>query len=191
MAVASAASGGAEINVMKEDFDNLDKLFDSIIEEINEPEKEGSFINPFIVEKAKRGNVSGVAYNVAAVTESVSVIVVRVSPDGMRATAKVVSHATSFKPFTEKDIMKAANENGVFKGFDEEEIKDMVKKQIINRDIVIAEGTPPKHGRDGKLEFNYQVSEENSVPNVPAGAEICRIRKALKGRDGEDVSGHL
>ena len=191
MAVGAAVSEEQVITVMKDDFKNLEKLFDSIIEEIKEPEKEGTFINPFIVEKAKRGNVSGVAYNVASVTESVSVIVVRVSPDGMRATAKVVSHATSFKPFTESDIKRAANENGVFKGFDDEKIRDMVKKQTINTDILIAEGTPPKHGKNGRLEFNFDVSEEKSVPNISPGAEICRIRKAQKGRDGEDVRGHI
>ena len=79
---------------MEEDLVKLDALFDSIIDEIVNPEKAGTFVNPFA--KKDIGELEGLS-------KAVAVVSVRVSADGMTAFANVISKNENHKPFGVND----------------------------------------------------------------------------------------
>ena len=167
---------------MEEDLVKLDALFDSIIDEIVDPEKAGTFVNPFA--KQEVGDIEGLS-------KAVAVVCVRVSADGMTAFANVISKNENHKPFTVNDVTRAASSAGIFYGIDDEAIKDMTERQIINTDVVIASGIKPADGTDGRLKLKFDVSEQKKVPNIEPGAEICHLAAPKPGRDGKDVYGHV
>ncbi len=167
---------------MEEDLVKLDALFDSIIDEIQHPEKAGTFVNPFA--KQEIGEIAGLS-------QAVAVASVRISHDGMTAYANVMSKNENHKPYTADDVMRAASASGVFYGIDEEAVKSMADRQIINTDVVIASGIKPAPGTDGKAKIKFDVSENKPVPNVESGAEICHLVTPHAGRDGKDVFGHV
>ena len=167
---------------MEEDLVKLDALFDSIIDEIQHPEKAGTFVNPFA--KQEIGEIAGLS-------QAVAVASVRISHDGMTAYANVMSKNENHKPYTADDVMRAASASGVFYGIDEEAVKSMAERQIINTDVVIASGIKPAPGTDGKAKIKFDVSENKPVPNVESGAEICHLVTPHAGRDGKDVFGHV
>ena len=131
---------------MEEDLLKLDALFDSIIDDIIHPEKAGTFKNPFIERKTSK---------IAELADAVTVIMVTVSEDGMTATCTVFSKEGEHKTFTVEDIMKSISENRVFYGIDEAAVKDMVEKQLLNTEVVVASGLPPVNGADGSLRLKY------------------------------------
>ncbi|MBQ3841377.1 MAG: DUF342 domain-containing protein [Ruminiclostridium sp.] len=167
---------------MEEDLVKLDALFDSIIDEIMHPEKAGTFVNPFA--KQEVGEIEGLS-------KAVAVVSVRISPDGMTAFANVMSKSENHKPFSAGDISRAAAQAGVFYGIDDEAIKDLAERQIINTDVVIASGIKPADGTDGKLKLRFDVTEQKKIPNIETGAEICHLVAPRPGRDGKDVYGHV
>lgn len=162
---------------MEKSLSELDKLFDSILEEIEHPEKAGSFKNPF-AEKTDGIGLTG----------AVSVIFVRVSRDRMRASVRIVSHTPKHKPFNAADIIKAAEEKGVVYGLDRAAIDKVVGEQLINKEVVIAKGRLPVKGTDGRIEHLFDFDGFEEI-NVNTGDEICRIIPPEKGMSGMDVLG--
>ncbi len=167
---------------MEDDLIKLDALFDSILEEVSDPSKVGTFKNPFIDEKSNR---------IAELSESIAVIMVRISNDSMSAYVTVMSGDETHKPFTAQDILRAASTSGVFYGIDEAAVKRIADEQIINTDVLIASGMEPVNGTDGRLDFKYKISEGKEIPNIPKDAEICRAVSPHAGRDGKDVRGRM
>lgn len=162
---------------MEKSLNELDKLFDSILVEIEHPEKAGSFKNPF-AEKADGIGITG----------AVSVIFVRVSKDKMRATVRIVSHTPKHKPFNAADIIKAAEEKGIVFGLDRAAIDKIVGEQLLNKEAVIARGRLPEKGADGRIEHIFDFNGFDEI-NVNAGDEICRIVLPKEGKSGMDVLG--
>lgn len=167
---------------MEEDLKKLDDLFDSIIEEIIHPEKAGTFKNPFIEQRTNK---------IAELSEAVTVIMVRISDDSMAAYATVISKSENHKPFKADDILRVASTNGVFYGLDEAAVNDMAEKQLINTEVLIASGTEPVSGGDGKVSLKVNIAEGESIPNIKLGTEICHVSSPRVGRDGKDVRGRV
>ncbi|MBP5605078.1 MAG: DUF342 domain-containing protein [Ruminiclostridium sp.] len=167
---------------MEDDLIKLDALFDSILEEVSDPSKVGTFKNPFAEEKSNR---------ITELSESIAVIMVRISNDSMSAYVTVMSGDETHKPFTAQDILRAASTSGVFYGIDEAAVKRIADEQIINTDVLIASGMEPVNGTDGRLNFKYNISEGKEIPNIPKDAEICHAAAPHAGRDGKDVRGRM
>ena len=166
---------------MEEELKKLDDLFDSIIEEIIHPEKAGTFRNPFADVRA--GRIEGLA-------ESMTLISVKISPDNMKATCTVNVGSQSHKPFTANDIKREASAAGVFCGIDEDAIRRIAEEKLVNKPVVIANGTPPVSGADGSLKL--KVTPGNSkASNIEKDVELCHIIMPKPGRDGMDVRGRV
>lgn len=161
-------------------FKDMENLFDSIIDEIEHPENAGKAPNPF----AEEGLSGGVG-----ITGAVSVIIVKVSPDKMRATAMVASHTKTHKPFTPADILKAAEEQGVVFGIDSSAVLDMASRQLLNTERVIARGVPPVMGIEGRNLPVFDCSGGKEICNIEKGTVLCRITPPTTGRNGMDVCG--
>ncbi len=167
---------------MEEDLIKLDALFDSIIDEIIHPEKKGTYKNPFAGQKSNK---------IAELSEAVTVIMVEISDDSMSAYATVISKEGDHKPFKADDIRKVASESGVFYGIDDNAINDMVEKQIINTEVLIATGMPPVPGTDGRLSLKFDANAAEGTVKVREGDEICHVVSPHSGRDGKDVRGRM
>ncbi len=168
---------------MEEEIEKLDALFDSILDEIIHPEKAGTYLNPFLEKTVKKTRIAELA-------ESVSVVMVNVSPDKMKALCTVIAQGENHKTFTPDDIKKAASAAGVFYGVDEAAIFKMVAEQTVNTEVVIAQGLPAIDGTDGKLNMKIEINPEDPH-SVEKDTEICHIISAKSGRDGMDVLGHI
>ncbi len=167
---------------MEEDLKKLDDLFDSILEEIIHPEKAGLYKNPFIEQKANR---------IAELSESVTVIMVTISDDSMSAYATVMARSENHKLYKADDILRVASTNGVFYGIDETVVRDMAEKQIINTEVLIATGTKPVDGTDGRVSMKFDIADGGEIGGIQAGAEICHVVNPHMGRDGKDVRGRV
>ncbi len=169
---------------MEEDLEKLDALFDSILDEIIHPEKAGTYRNPFLEKTEKKSRITELA-------QSVSVVMVNVTPDKMKAVCTVMTQGEQHKPFTADEIKKAASAAGVFYGMDDTAVFKMAAEQTVNTEVVIASGLPAVNGTDGSLHLRFDVTEEKPVPNIPKDTEICHIVSPKLGRDGMDVYGHI
>ncbi|MBO6301873.1 MAG: DUF342 domain-containing protein [Ruminiclostridium sp.] len=167
---------------MEEDLKKLDDLFDSILDEIIHPENAGLHKNPFIEQKNNR---------IAELSEAVTVIMVNISDDSMSAYATVMARGSNHKPFKADDILRVASSNGVFYGIDENVVRDMAEKQTINTEVLIATGTKPVDGTDGRLSMKYDISDGEEISGIQAGDEICHAINPHAGRDGKDVRGRV
>ena len=164
---------------MEEKFRAREDLFDSIIDEIEHPERKGSFKNPFADDKMGSGG---------GINGAVSVISVKIAEDKMAASVIVNSHTEKHRPYTIKDIFDAIKEAGVIYGVSTPAVMNMVNKQLFNRYTVIAYGTYAEKGNDGHLMPCFRKNEDGKAI-VSAGDIICRIVEPTKGKFGMNVCG--
>ena len=164
---------------MEEKFRALEDLFDSIIDEIEHPERKGSFKNPFADDTMGSG---------VGIKGAVSVISVKIAEDKMSASVIVNSHTEKHRPYTINDIFDAVKEAGVIYGVSTPAIMNMVNKQLFNRYTVIAYGTYAEKGNDGHLMPCFRRNEDGKAI-VSAGDIICRIVEPTKGKFGMNVCG--
>lgn len=164
-------------------FKELDAAFDSIIDEIENPDKPHDEVTVF-------RNLHGEKTEYADYAKVVHTVVVRVSEDKMSAAINVVSTAEKRRRYTIADLNKAIRAKKIVHGIDSAALVKMVAKQQFNRDIVFARGTPSENGEDGEIIHHIKFPEgKRSVP-IKKGAEICRIIPPTAGTPGMDVYGH-
>lgn len=119
-----------------------------------------------------------------------------------------------FYPSSEGGDWMSANEitvqlqqNNIKYGIDQEAIERFLKNREYNKDIVLAKGTPPKQGKDAKIEYFFNTSlntkpkknpdgtvdyhDLNTVSMVQAGQKLARLIPADRGEDGTDVLGNV
>lgn len=164
-------------------FKELDAAFDSIIEEIENPDKPREEVTIF-------RNLHGEKTEYADYAKVVHTVVIRVSDDGMSAAINVVSTAEKRRRYTVSDLNSAIRAKKIVHGIDSAALVRMVAKQQFNRDVVFARGTPSVNGEDGEIIHLIKFPEgKRSVP-IKKGDEICRIIPPTAGIPGMDVYGH-
>lgn len=164
-------------------FKELDEAFDSIIDEIENPDKPHKEVTVF-------RNLHGEKTEYADYAQVVHTVVVRVSGDKMSAAINVVSTAEKRRRYTISDLNQAIRAKKIVHGIDSAALVRMVAKQQFNRDVVFARGTPSENGEDGEVIHLIKIPEgKRSVP-IKKGAEICRIIPPTAGTPGMDVYGH-
>ncbi len=164
-------------------FKELDDAFDSIIEEIENPDMPRREVTVF-------RNLHGEKTEYADYAQVVHTVVVRVSENNMSAAINVVSTAEKRRRYTISDLNQAIRAKKIVHGIDSAALVRMVAKQQFNRDVVFARGTPPENGEDGEIIHLIKIPEgKRSVP-IKKGDEICRIIPPTAGTPGIDVYGH-
>ena len=145
-------------------FKELDAAFDSIIDEIENPDKPHEEVMIF-------RNLHGEKTEYADYAKVVHTVVVRVSDDGMTAAINVVSTAEKRRRYTIADLNRAIHSKKIVHGIDSAALVRMVARQQFNRDVVFARGTPPENGEDGEIIHHIKFTDDKrSVP----------IKKVLK-----------
>lgn len=161
---------------------DLDKAFDSIIDEIENPGSSHGAADIF-------RNLHGEKTEYADYAKVVYTIIVRVSEDRMTAVINVVSTAGKIRRYTMDELNRAIRSNGIVYGIDSGALMNMVAKQTFNTDVVFAKGSLPHDGKDGFVEHFIKL-RENAVTGVKSGAAICRVTAPEAGTAGSDVLGN-
>jgi len=100
-------------------------------------------------------------------------------------------------------MMEILKNSGVRYGINESMLENVSKYPVYNEIIVIAEGTPPINGQNGKVEFHFDLKKErkptiledgrvdfrelNLIESVKKGQVLCTLVPPLPGTPGRTV----
>ena len=85
---------------------------------------------------------------------------VSVSPDGMRAFINMKMPQNGGKTLTLSDIQGLINGEGIVYGMRALTINRLAEQPLYDRDVMIAEGTPPVKGKDGAIVYHVKISKD-------------------------------
>ena len=104
-------------------------------------------------------------------------------------------------------IMSFLRFQNVTSGFLDDVIHDLAENPVYDRPICIARGKKARHGKDGKIDFTFQVQGEavrlkeidgkvdfknlGKINNVVSGQVLANLIEPEIGEDGETVTGRL
>ncbi|GAI26403.1 unnamed protein product, partial [marine sediment metagenome] len=105
---------------------------------------------------------------------------------------------------TVNDARKALKDKGVVNGVLENELERVFRESLFDEDILVASGTPPKHGENATIDFYFETElefklredkdgridyhETSVLVNVRKGDQLCRRTPPTEGRPGRSVT---
>ncbi len=105
---------------------------------------------------------------------------------------------------TVDDARKALRNNEVVNGVLGNELERIFSESVFDEDILVASGTPPKHGENAKIEFYFETElefklredkdgridyhETSVLVNVRKGDQLCRRSPPTEGLPGRSVT---
>lgn len=129
---------------------------------------------------------------------------IRLADDLLKAYITLVPEGKK-NPYTKDQILAQLAMNKVVYGIKVDVIEEMVEKQLVCIDKLIAEGDLPIDGEDGYYEyfFNKEIdikpiiledgsadySSLNKIESVYAGQIIAKYHKSTKGKSGRNIKG--
>ncbi len=104
------------------------------------------------------------------------------------------------------EVVRALGDEGITCGLDREAIMRVLEGKVAGSWVPVAEGVPPRHGEDARLEVDVDMGEAGPrevqdsggqvdmkdlglIRNVEEGAVIARKHPSTPGIDGTDVTG--
>lgn len=131
---------------------------------------------------------------------------IHVSSDDMLVRCVFVPGETD-EPITMDYVKDCLVHEGVICGIDEEKIQALLQAHEYCTEYLIAKGTPPTLGKDGKIEYFFQTktslkpkhNEDGTVDyhdldvisHVEEGQLLARLIPAVQGQDGQTVKGEV
>lgn len=129
---------------------------------------------------------------------------ITVSEDRMQAYVTLRKERSSELPLTKEELLNALRSAGINHGIKEEIIEDLARSPVYNTPVLVAEGTPPVDGEDGRVELLKRIEltshegEKIDLREIPAkqrvivrkGETIARIIPPTPGEEGIDVFGN-
>ena len=107
--------------------------------------------------------------------------------------------------YSKSELMTYLERNGVVKGYHSSNLSAIVKKEVYDREILVAQGAESVPGRDGYFEYLFspeeygvpKIREDGSVDytnmsalqNVKKGDKVAVYHYAVQGEDGYTVRG--
>jgi len=140
-----------------------------------------------------------------------STIDIQLSADRMKAVMRLVRSVGSGRRLSRSDVDAAVKAKGIVKGLDEaalSEAFETAEREGEARDVVIANGSPPRDARSSKVEFLINVASgsgvtidksgkadykhQDKITSVKEGSAVARILAPnMKPEDGWDVTGKV
>lgn len=130
----------------------------------------------------------------------------QIAKDNMTVYLRV-KPAYAGQKITPEQIYDYLKENGVVYGLCDDAIHTFCTEGRFYMELVCAKGTPPVHGVDGRIDFNFDTTkglkprerEDGTVDfrdlglvkNVSKGDTLCTIVPPQPGREGTDVYGNV
>lgn len=130
---------------------------------------------------------------------------VRIEPDNMQAWLFLMPPDEGEPPYTHTEVEVFLESNDIITGYHKSNLKAMCKKGIYKREVIIANGEPPKDGINGYYEYHFdptrkepEIKEDGTVDytsvnkliNVRVGDKLATYHPAKQGTDGSDVRGN-
>lgn len=128
---------------------------------------------------------------------------VRVSHDNMQAYLYLPY--PEMENYTVSNVEEALQNSGVLYGIQHDKIREVIEKQIYNREVLVARGDIPKDGVDGYYEYKFDMNFSKKpkihpdgsvdywsikmVEIVTEGQEIAVYHPCIHGKDGMDLRG--
>lgn len=130
---------------------------------------------------------------------------VKISLDKMKVTCRFYPPSTKGNNLEVKDIIGELSSKSVNFGVDQDLILAFIEDRVYFTDFIIANGKPPRHGLDDKIEYFFNTNPTlkpkhnddgsvdyhslNTICHVNEGDLIARLHKGDRGESGKDVSG--
>lgn len=134
------------------------------------------------------------------------IVHVNLSSDKMKAYINIYALPNDEVPSVQ-DVKNYLEEKGIVHGVNEEVLEVVLKNRIFNQEVLIAEGTYPVDGINGKLEFHFDVEKDskptiledgrvdyrnlNLIENVKKGQLLCTVIPPQPGKTGKTVTGEI
>jgi len=133
---------------------------------------------------------------------------VEITPDEMKAFVRITPPRPGGRHLEVSDIVNALKAHGVVIGFNEQEINHALLEDRYMQDILAAQGQPPKHGPDARIDYKVQIKKDqlhfeedakgrvdykqmNLVENVVVGQILAEKIPAQKGVLGRTLTNRL
>jgi len=132
-------------------------------------------------------------------------ISVTISPDKMSAYLNI-SKPENEQGYTVEEILEVLHQNGVKYGIDLRTLELIIDKKFYNQTIKIAEGKFPTNGKDGRIEYYFDLKVDykptilpdgrvdyrnlNLIKSVKKGDKLCTVIPPVPGIEGINVMGN-
>ena len=129
---------------------------------------------------------------------------VTVSPDKMKAYV-TFTPPDNGRMLTMEEVLDELSKNGVIYGIDRTNLETLIKYPVFNEMICVAEGTPPVNGKNGSVQFHFDINREskpmiledgrvdfrelNLIQDVEKGGVLCTLVPPSPGKPGKTVAG--
>ena len=136
--------------------------------------------------------------------DDLGLIQFHVSQDKMNAYIRIERPADG-QSVNREDISAALGQNRITSGVKDDEIARISDGQLFDEDILIAEGSKPENGADGRVEYMFSTKDEmtpkvlndgkvdyydmNIINPVHKDELLCLLHKPTSGKDGFNVFG--
>lgn len=130
-------------------------------------------------------------------------MIVNISLDKMKATARFYPASENGKQLDKKEIIDSLNYRRVLYGIDESVIENFLEHRKYCTDYVVAIGKAPRHGKDAKIIYHFNTNrnlqpkrnedgsvdykELNTISHVKAGDNLATLEKEDLGDVGINV----
>lgn len=130
---------------------------------------------------------------------------IRFSQDNMLVFCRFYPASEGGEQLTEDDIIKDLVHNKVAVGIDRSAIVAYIQQRTYNTEFIFAKGIPPRHGKDGRIEYFFNTSLNtrpkknedgtvdyhnlNTVSMVKEGELLAKLHEPDLGDVGQDVLG--
>ncbi|MGI6622450.1 MAG: DUF342 domain-containing protein [Clostridiaceae bacterium] len=128
-----------------------------------------------------------------------------VSQDKMMAFVILTPPEANGAPPTLESIVQALYSKGVVFGMNEAKIRELVAHPVYNQQILVAEGIPPKNGKNGEVKYLIDIKKDrrpiimedgtvnykdmNLIENITKGQKLAELIPPIKGRSGRNLVG--
>jgi len=103
------------------------------------------------------------------------------------------------------DVRKALKAKGITTGIMVDEVEQIFRQSLFDEEVLVAKGTPPKHGENGKIEYYFKTEKEyqpkedvdgridyrevSFLENVKKGDHLCKLTPPTPGFPGKSLTG--
>lgn len=131
-------------------------------------------------------------------------VVVEISRNKMEAYVTIVEGDKGKIPSLDT-IREKLNQKGIVYGIDDEKLEDIITSKIFEIKMLIAKGTNPESGKDGKVNYHFDIQKDNKpqlledgsvdfknlnlINNVKEGQLLAEITPPTEGIQGTNVLG--
>lgn len=127
-----------------------------------------------------------------------------ITPDKMKASIMLIP-PDGGRALKMDEILAALEENGVTYGMDMETLENISKYPVYNENILVADGTLPVNGENGRVKFHFNLKEDKKptitedgkvdfrnldlIKNAKEGEILCSLEPPSNGTPGKTVLG--